>query len=320
MLTFSILGAIEIRQNDHVIRLGGTMQQTLLATLLVSGGTLVTVDSLMEELWGTTPPAKVENALQAQISRLRRSLSRLEPDRPESRLTTSISGYLFTVDRTELDAWAFLHTLNMIRARMETGTVADVHREIADLRKALDLWRGPVYGGLVGGPLCQTAAGKYRESRNAALALLYELELNGGGHAKVLPELTELFAQNPLQEQFCMLLLVALYRSGRQIDALNTYRQFRHRLAENLGIEPSPALRQYERAILTHDPVLMRDELPRTARLRESVSKTSRPVPVYAQGRPHTGTRARSMAPPTVAVLPIELRVSREGRVPRPLG
>ncbi|GII76197.1 hypothetical protein Sru01_11790 [Sphaerisporangium rufum] len=232
------------------------MQQTLLATLLVSGGTLVTVDSLMEELWGTTPPAKVENALQAQVSRLRRSLCRLEPGR-ESRLTTSVSGYVLAVDRGELDAWRFLNAVGTIRARVESGLRRDLRTEIAELREALALWRGPVYGGLVGGPLCQTAAGKYREARNAALALLYQLELDDGGHAKVLPELTELFAQNPLQEQFCKLLMISLYRSGRQIDALNVYRRFHRRLTDNLGIEPSPALRRYEQAILNHDPIMM---------------------------------------------------------------
>src|SRR5947209_7825365 len=118
---FSILGSIEIRQNSHVVRLSGTMQQTLLAALLVSGGTLLTVDVLMEELWGTTPPSKAGNALHAQVSRLRRSLSKLEPNRSESRLCTSASGYSLSIERPDLDAWVFVDKVDLIRSRVESG-------------------------------------------------------------------------------------------------------------------------------------------------------------------------------------------------------
>jgi DNA-binding SARP family transcriptional activator len=230
------------------------MQPTLLATFLAAGHKLVTVDTLTEELWGATPPAKAENALQAQISRLRRTLSDLEPDRTASRLTTSVSGYQLSFDWTEVDAWSFLRSIDTIRNRV--GRLYP-DQAVADLRQALTLWRGPVFGGLAGGPICQIAAAKYREARITALELLYDLELKAGAHARIIPELTELVAQNPLQEQFCSLLMVALYRSGRQIDALNVYRQLRHQLAEDLGIEPSPVLRRYEEAILNHDPLLV---------------------------------------------------------------
>jgi SARP family transcriptional regulator, regulator of embCAB operon len=236
------------------------MQQSLLAALLVAAGTLVTVDSLILELWGTTPPAKVENALQAQVSRIRRTLASIEPDRDASRVVTSTSGYLFTIDRGELDACVFLDTVDAIHARRGRGVSSNPQHDIESLRSALTHWRGPVFGGLTGGPLCQTAAAKYVESRNSALTLLFELELRVGGHERILPELTELYARNPSHEQFCMLLMRALYRSGRQLDALNVFRKYRHNLVETLGIEPSPALCQYERAILTHDPMLLNDE------------------------------------------------------------
>ncbi|CAL9538439.1 AfsR/SARP family transcriptional regulator [Saccharothrix sp. NPDC042600] len=237
------------------------MQQTLLVALLMSGGTLLTVDVLMEELWGTTPPAKVANALHAQVSRLRRSLARLEADQSEPRLTTSPSGYVLRVDRSELDACVFVDTIDAIRARVDAGLVADPSACAAEVRASLAQWRGPVFGGLTGGLLCQTAAAKFAESRISALSLLYELEISSGHSAKVLPELTELFAQNSSQEQLCLLLMVALYRSGRQIDALDVYRKFRRVLADNLGIEPTPALQRYERAILAHDPILVEDFL-----------------------------------------------------------
>jgi len=230
------------------------MRQTLLAAFLTAENKLVTVDTLAEELWGTAPPAKMENALQAQISRLRRTLARLEPARKEPRLTTTAAGYRFSVHWSELDALSFLQTVENIRVRGG----ADLRRDIAELRAALSLWRGPVFGGLLGGPMCQTASAKYQEARNTALEMLYDLELRSGSHAKIIPELTELVAQNAMQEQFCSLLMVALYRSGRQADALSVYRQLRYRFAEELGIEPSPVLRRYEKAILDHDPLLMR--------------------------------------------------------------
>src|ERR1044072_9902159 len=124
-MRFSILGTIEVRQDSHVVRLSGAMQQTLLAALLVSDGTLLTVDALMEELCGTTPPSKGDNALHAQISRLRRSLARLEPGRTESRIATSASGYQIVIDRTELDAWTFVDAIDSVRTRAETGADAD---------------------------------------------------------------------------------------------------------------------------------------------------------------------------------------------------
>ncbi|WP_018348342.1 AfsR/SARP family transcriptional regulator [Longispora albida] len=257
MLNYLVLGSMEIRgPQDSIVRPAGTMRQTLLATFLAAGDKLVTIDALAEELWGTTPPSKMENALQAQVSRLRRTLAKLEPDRREPRLTTTASGYRLNVHWSELDAWSFLRTVEAIRNRAGT----DLHRDIAELREALALWRGPIFGGLAGGPVCQTAAIKYAEARTTALELLYDLELKTGGHTRIIPELTELVAQNAMQEHFCSLLMVALYRSGRQIDALTVYRQLRYRLAEELGVEPSPVLRRYEKAILDHDPLLMRME------------------------------------------------------------
>jgi DNA-binding SARP family transcriptional activator len=251
---FSVLGSIEIRGVGQILRPRRPMRQTLLAAFLAAENKLVSVDVLAEELWGTEPPAKMENALQAQISRLRRALHRLEPENKGDRLTTSVAGYRFAVHWSEIDACSFVHTVDAIRAR--DGT--DLARDIADLRSALAMWNGPVFGGLAGGPMCQVAALKYEEARNSALEMLYDLELKNGGHAKIVPELTELVNQNPLSEQFCSLLMVALYRSGRQADALELYRQLRVRFAEELGIEPSPVLRQYEMAILNHDPLLTR--------------------------------------------------------------
>jgi SARP family transcriptional regulator, regulator of embCAB operon len=256
LATFSILGFLEVGEKNRTLHIGGAMQQTLLTSLLVSNGSVVTVDSLMEELWGTTPPTKAENALQAQISRLRRKLAQLEPRPTGSRLTTRGAGYLFEVDRCEVDAWVFLDKTAAVRS---TGGKLGVQADIASLRSALGLWRGPVLGGLTGGPVCQTAINRLNDAKNAAFCILHQLELKLGEHMRILPELSQLHAQNPLQERFCLLSMIALYRSGRQADALEVYRRFRQRLTEQLGIEPSPIMAEYERAILTHDPILLRD-------------------------------------------------------------
>jgi SARP family transcriptional regulator, regulator of embCAB operon len=256
MTEFLVLGPIEIRLATRTVTPGGAMLQTLLAALLVSDNRTVTVEALEQELWGTTPPAKKENALQAQISRLRRTLARLEPGRGHNRVSTSCAGYQFAVSPTELDVASFLKTVETVRTRV-TG---NLDQDIAELRAALDLWRGPVFGGITGDVLCRTATAKFEEARINALELLYDLELEAGRYAAAIPELTQRVAENPLREQFCGLLMVALYRSGRQIDALNVFRRLRHQLGEELGVDPSPTLRRYERAILEHDPLLLQEK------------------------------------------------------------
>lgn len=234
----------------------GRMIQTLFACFLAEGDRFVRVDALTEELWGSTPPAKSDNALQAQVSRLRRLLEQAEPGSGARRLTANSSGYRLSVHWAELDIGVFQRKVDAV----QQSPVADPRYRVAEIRKALALWRGPVFGGLIGGPICEIAAAKYEESRTAALEYLYDLELKADGHTRIIPELTELVRKHPLREQFCSLLMVALYRAGRQADALEAYRSLKRRLDEDLGIEPSPTLRHYEHAILNHDPLLM---LPR---------------------------------------------------------
>lgn len=250
MIEYRILGSIEIECMNRVLAPNGAILRTLLAAFLVSPNYVLTVDTLAQELWGTTPPPKMENALHAHICRLRRLLAKLEPDRRDSRLTTNGNGYRFALSWLELDASCFLYTLDTVRRCQPDATQQDV----ADLRRVLGLWRGPVFAGLAGGPLCQTAAAKYQEARIAALELLYELELELGAHNKVKHELAELVVEHPLNEHFCRLLMLALYRSGRQVEALSVYRDLRRRLRGELGVEPSPPMQVCEQAILEHDP------------------------------------------------------------------
>src|SRR5260370_35390539 len=145
MPIFSVLGSMEIHAANHVFRPRGAMIQTLFASLLAAEDRFVRADALAEELWGAAPPAKSDNALQAQVSRLRRLLARAEPREREQRLRTNVSGYRFSFHWTELDASLFQHTVGAIRDRSTT----DLRPDVAALRDALSSCRGPGYGGVL---------------------------------------------------------------------------------------------------------------------------------------------------------------------------
>jgi len=161
------------------------------------------------------------------------------------------SGYRLLVPEQDVDALLFLRTLGEVR-RLATDPAAAIVR----LRAALALWYGPVFGGLVGGPICQAAVARFEAARSVAAETLFDLELRQGRHTEIIPELSGLVESQALNERFCEQLMVALYRSGRQIEALDAYRRMRLRLDTELGVAPSPTLRKYERAILAHDPAL----------------------------------------------------------------
>ncbi|WP_345043125.1 AfsR/SARP family transcriptional regulator [Streptomyces sannanensis] len=225
-------------------------------TLLVSEHQAITGDKLIEELWGDSPPDNQVNALQAHVSRLRRRLKSLEPERSASRLAMHPSGYRLAVADDELDAAQFLRKTRQAESLLLTRPA----EAAALLRSALAMWRGPLFGPLPGGTVCRLASARYEEHRMRAQELLFDAELGAGRHASVLAELYEVHISNPLRERFCEQLMIALYRSGRQADALNTYRRMWQRLSEEIGVQPSPSLRRVEHAILSHAPSLAPDD------------------------------------------------------------
>jgi DNA-binding SARP family transcriptional activator len=252
MLTCRVLGPIGIQAAGRSVEVRGAIQRTLLAALLVFGGRQVMTSSLMEELWGARPPSNAENALQAHVSRLRRRFGEAEPARTTPRLVSLPSGYRLLTDGAEIDADLFMRAMTEVRARPGMEPVDAIER----LRYALSLWRGPAFGGVLGGLICQAATVRYEECRSAAFGLLFENELRLGRHAQIIDELSALLEAESLNERLCQQLMVALYGAGRQTDALALYRRMRERLTEELGIEPSPALRKVELAILSQDPLL----------------------------------------------------------------
>ncbi|MFD7712771.1 BTAD domain-containing putative transcriptional regulator [Streptomyces sp. NPDC059785] len=226
----------------------------LLQTLLVSEGNAVSAGTLMGELWGESTPDGASNALQAHASRIRKKIRRLEPRRTHPRIVCLPHGYQLLMDGAELDAVAFVRRAERAE-RIRASAPAEA---VGLLRGVFRLWRGAVFGGGACGPLCRAAAARYEEHRLLAMETLFDCELLLGRSAAVLAELREAHMRDPLRERFCEQLMVALYRSGRQAEALDTYRQTRRCLDEQLGVDPSPALRRLERAILTQDAALER--------------------------------------------------------------
>ncbi|MFD4028784.1 BTAD domain-containing putative transcriptional regulator [Streptomyces sp. NPDC058576] len=253
MLRFFVLGELEVCSPHGSVALRGAIQRTLFQALLFSEGRVLTGDQLVRELWGQDPPDGVANALQAHASRLRRKLAALEPHRPAPRVLGHPQGYQLLLDEATLDAADF--TAAVRRAR----DIADHDPPAATtmLRKALNTWRGPVLGGETGGAVCRAAVTRYEECRIRALELLFDTELALGRHTDILGELREVCAENPLRERFFEQLMLALYRAGRQAEALEVYRGLWSRLSVELGIEPSPLLRRTEQAILRHDRPLL---------------------------------------------------------------
>ncbi|WP_436498524.1 AfsR/SARP family transcriptional regulator [Actinokineospora sp. HUAS TT18] len=251
MTRFAVLGPLECWSGNRQIDIRGPLQRSLLAALLATESRPVSVESLVTELWGDTPPDQWENALQAHVSRLRRRLTSIADEAP-ARLIGLATGYRLVVSETDLDATAFTRQVAHARAIAATDPT-----EAADvLRSALALWRGPAFAMVAGGPLCRAAAHRYEAARTMALETLFDTELQTGRHVDIIPRLRELVESSGLNERFCEQLMVALYRSGRQAEALATYRRMRHRLDDELGVLPTRTLRNHEKAILVHHPAL----------------------------------------------------------------
>lgn len=251
MTRFSVLGAMECWFGQRPVLIVGPLQRTLLAALLASERKPVSVDALVFEMWADSPPPQPENALQAHVSRLRRRLQQVADDRP-AHLIAQPSAYHLLVDPDAVDALVFVRDVSRALSQIET----DPAWAVENLRSALSLWRGQAFDLVVCGPLCRAAASRYEAARLGALETLFDLELHLGRHGGIIPALTELVESSALNERFCEQLMIALYRSGRQKEALVAYRRMRTRLDEELGVQPTVTLQNHERAILSHDPAL----------------------------------------------------------------
>lgn len=251
-LRFGVLGPVVAFEDDRALALGAPRQRALLAMLLLDAGRPVSVDRIVDGLWADSPPATVQKMVQLYVSRLRRELG-------PSVIRTTARGYQLDLGDGVLDLIRFRELVEGSRATAGT----DAEAAVAGLREALGLWRGEALADILSEPFARTAAASLEELRLATIEERVELELGLGRHADLVPELEALVADNPLRERFRGQLMLALYRCGRQADALETYRAGRAELVERLGLDPSPSLQRLEAAILRQDAEL---ELPVLAR------------------------------------------------------
>jgi DNA-binding SARP family transcriptional activator/pimeloyl-ACP methyl ester carboxylesterase len=240
---FAILGPLKISDGGRELTPGRAKQRALVAMLLLRANEVVGTDQLVEGLWGESPPATAANALHGHVSSLRKRLG-------VERIETRPAGYRLRLDAGELDLARFEGLVAEARRRIEP------ERRARRLGEALELWRGEPLADLRYQAFAQPEIARLTELRVVALEDRIEADLAVGRHNDLVGELEWLVAHHPYRERLRGQLMLALYRCGRQADALRAYQQARRTLVEQLGIEPGPALRELERGILAQDEEL----------------------------------------------------------------
>jgi YVTN family beta-propeller protein len=244
-MEYRLLGPLEVLDaSGRKLPLGGAMRQSVLASLLLRAGQTVGLERLIDDLWDE-PPESAARSVQAYISRLRHQL-------PEGMIESRPGGYALLLNGDRLDLHTFEQTSEQGRAALATG---DWERARQLLRDALALWRGPALAGLPSDALRREAE-RLEELRLQVLEDRLEADLGRGSHREVVAELQALVAQQPFRERLRVQLMLALYRAGRQTEALDVYQDARRILVDGLGIEPSAPLREFEQAILRQDSSL----------------------------------------------------------------
>src|SRR5215207_251793 len=255
-MQFRILGPLEVAELERIVPLGGAKQRAVLAVLLLHRREVVSTDRLIDALWGGRPPATALKTVQGYVSHLRKALG-------ADLLLTQGRGYLLAAKPDQVDADRFEALTNEVHRALEAGKASRASELLGD---ALALWRGPPLADFAYESFAQAEIGRLEEVRLTALEDRIDADLALGGHAQLVGELEALCGEHPNRERLQRQLVLALYRSGRQSDALESYRKVKRRLVEELGLEPGPELQQLERAILTQDPAI--EAPPREGPLR----------------------------------------------------
>jgi DNA-binding SARP family transcriptional activator len=245
-MDYRILGPLEAFDGDRAISLGGARQRAVLALLVLHGNETLTSDVIVDELWGEEAPPTAVKVLQNCVSALRKEL-------PPETIRTVAGAYSLTLEPEELDRDRFERLLAEGRAALAAGDHADAAEQ---LRAALALFRGAPLSDFAYEAFANEEVARLDELHVAAQEDLIEAELALGRHDELVPLLESLVTRYPLRERLRWQLMLALYRAGRQAEALEAYRAARRTLLAELGIEPGPALHELERAILAQDPGL----------------------------------------------------------------
>jgi DNA-binding SARP family transcriptional activator len=240
-LDFRVLGAIELERRGHSVPIGGPKPRLALALLAARRGSVVSTDRLCDELWGNNPPADPLGVLQSHLSRLRRAL------RPEAKIVARPPGYVLQLPDEMIDAGRFEELCK------QASSSSNPKRAVELLEGALGCWRGSAFEEFAEHDWARLEAMRLDELRVLAQEELFEARLALGGHAAIIGELEALVTSHPMRERFWHQLIVALHRSGRSAEALRRAEALRVVLREELGLDPSPALRELEARVLNDD-------------------------------------------------------------------
>jgi DNA-binding SARP family transcriptional activator len=243
---FRILGPLEVTARSRTILLPAAKQRTLLGVLLLHPNEVVSPEQLADELWGERTPPSATKLIQTYIGKLRTALG-------SGLIETRPSGYLLRLDGEALDAARFQRLADEAKHLADAGEPLDAASRYCE---ALSLWRGPVLVDVSFESLARNEVRRLEEARMVALMDRIDCELVLGHGDELVPELQALVRRYPLRERLRAQLMLALYRSGRQVEALELYAQTHRMLRDELGLEPSPRLQELEREILRHDPKL----------------------------------------------------------------
>ena len=246
-LEYRVLGPLEATVDGQPVALGPPRHRALLVLLLAQANQVVPSTRLIDELWGEDPAPSAANILQGAVSQLRKALGK-------DAIETRGSGYAVRVEPDQLDVHRFERLANAGSSALETARFDEAADSLAE---ALALWRGEALADLTGEDAVYQVAARLEELRLTVRERLLEAELGRGRHGDVLPDVQALAREHPLRERPHGLLMLALYRCGRQAEALEAYRTTRARLVDELGIEPGPALQQLEQQILRQDTALI---------------------------------------------------------------
>src|SRR5262245_43623137 len=245
-MEFGVLGPLAVWQDGRELPLGAPQQRAVLAVLLIHAGEVVPTSRLVDALWGERPPERSVKTVQVYVSQLRKVLG-------EGIIETRPAGYIVRIEPRALDSKRFEVLLERGRTMLVSGVANEA---AAALHQALSLWRGPALADFEHTAFARGEIGRLEELRLVALTLRLEADLELGRQAELVPELEALIREHPMREKLRELLILALYRAGRQADALAAYHDARTTLADELGLDPGQSLRRLERAILLQDPSL----------------------------------------------------------------
>ena len=277
-MEFRVLGPLDVRLGGETLALGGGKQRAVLAVLLLRAGEVVSVERLVDEVWGDDPPPSAAHTLESYVSRLRQLFNGHGP-----RLVRRGAGYALELGDATLDARGFAE----LQERGSLAAAMEEHAETVELTAlALAMWRGPALADVALASAGRAEADRLEELRLRTYELRFDAELALGRHEHAIGELQKLVAQNPYRERFVAQLMLALYRAGRHAEALDVYEQTRRRLDEDLGLQPSADLQQLSGQIVRQDPTLRRPTPQATAFTRASPTKqkTRRAAVLVATG------------------------------------